>query len=263
MLTLSVIPNPLQVSANSLVSAPVPDFRQRILGIPFHVGGIQQAVDLALQGGLIVIPSGPVLADMPKDPAQRKALEECDFALTDSAFLVLLWLVFRRQALPRISGLRFLRLLLERPEFRRPAASFWIMPTSDGARANCAWLGARGVPVQTEACYVAPIYRGGPLEDPALLAMVEAKRPQFVIINLGGGVQERLGYFLRTHLTYRPTIVCSGAAIAFMSGQQANIPPWADRLYLGWLLRSFDNPRKFIPRYWNALKLVPLVLKAN
>jgi UDP-N-acetyl-D-mannosaminuronic acid transferase (WecB/TagA/CpsF family) len=238
----------------------VPDLRQKILGIPFHVGGIEEAVELALQGGLIVVPSGPVLADLPKDPAQREALERCDFALTDSAFLVLLWLVFKGQALPRISGLRFLRKLLERPEFRQPAASFWIMPTAGGAQANCSWLSANGAPVATDACYVAPLYPAGPLEDYALLALIEAKRPKFVIISLGGGVQERLGYFLRTHLSYRPMIVCSGAAIAFMSGQQANIPPWADRLYLGWLLRSVHNPRRFVPRYWRALGLIPLLL---
>jgi UDP-N-acetyl-D-mannosaminuronic acid transferase (WecB/TagA/CpsF family) len=49
------------------------------------------------------------------------------------------------------------------------------------------------------------------------------------------GVQERLGYALRKQLSYKPAILCLGAAIAFLSGGQANIPNWADRLMLGWL----------------------------
>jgi UDP-N-acetyl-D-mannosaminuronic acid transferase (WecB/TagA/CpsF family) len=239
----------------------VPAPRLKILGIPFHVGSLEEAVSAAMLGGLVVMPSGPVLADLPHDPAERQALEGSDLALTDSAFLVLLWLVFKARALPRISGLRFLRRLLERPEFHRPGASFWVMPTLEGAKANCAWLRSKGLSVGSEQCYLAPLYPAGPLEDGALLALIEARRPPFVIINLGGGVQERLGYFLRQRLSYRPTIVCSGAAIAFMSGQQANIPPWADRLYLGWLLRICRDPAKFFPRYWRALRLVPLLLQ--
>jgi hypothetical protein len=37
------------------------------------------------------------------------------------------------------------------------------------------------------------------------------------------------------------------------------IPHWADRLYLGWLLRCLANPVRFIPRYWAARKLVGLL----
>ncbi len=50
-------------------------------------------------------------------------------------------------------------------------------------------------------------------------------------------MQERLGYALRKQLSYKPAILCLGAAIAFLSGGQANIPNWADRLMLGWLFR--------------------------
>jgi N-acetylglucosaminyldiphosphoundecaprenol N-acetyl-beta-D-mannosaminyltransferase len=82
-----------------------------------------------------------------------------------------------------------------------------------------------------------------------------------VILSLGGGVQERLGHYLRQNLSYRPAILCTGAAIAFLSKQQANIPPWADRLMLGWLMRVIYAPRKFLPRYRKALQLAPLLWK--
>lgn len=34
---------------------------------------------------------------------------------------------------------------------------------------------------------------------------------------------------------------------------------WVDYLYLGWLWRSVSAPTKFLPRYWKARRLVPLM----
>jgi hypothetical protein len=39
------------------------------------------------------------------------------------------------------------------------------------------------------------------------------------------------------------------------------IPMWADRLYLGWLLRLVRQPRVFGPRYLSARKLPWLLLR--
>jgi UDP-N-acetyl-D-mannosaminuronic acid transferase (WecB/TagA/CpsF family) len=52
-----------------------------------------------------------------------------------------------------------------------------------------------------------------------------------------------------------------GAAIAFLSGDQVHIPVVVDQLGLGWLWRSVSNPKRFVPRYWDARHLVPLMLR--
>jgi hypothetical protein len=62
------------------------------------------------------------------------------------------------------------------------------------------------------------------------------------------------------HLDYLPAVHCTGAAIGFLTGEQARIPMWADRCRLGWLCRCLSEPGKFIPRYWEARKLVGLML---
>ena len=36
---------------------------------------------------------------------------------------------------------------------------------------------------------------------------------------------------------------------------------WADRFYLGWLLRMMRQPRVFGPRYFSALKLAGLIAR--
>ena len=261
-------------------------FRQ-ILGINFFAGETDELLRLTDQGGLVVVPSAPVLVDLELDSAHRTALEKSDLALTDSGFMVLLWRLFNREHLPRISGLKYLRALLNHAGFREPGATFWIMPSEEDARANLAWLAEQGIEVPVENVYVAPFYPSGALRDPDLLDTIEDRQPKYIITALGGGVQERLGYYLRQNLSAfapddgrpmtedgikqlsaisppstapgRPAIICTGAAIAFLSGGQTNIPPWADRLMLGWFLRILSSPTRYFPRYWKALHLVPLL----
>jgi UDP-N-acetyl-D-mannosaminuronic acid transferase (WecB/TagA/CpsF family) len=99
------------------------------------------------------------------------------------------------------------------------------------------------------------------VEDSALLNRVQACRPGHILIALSGGVQEKLGLYLRENYSHRPAIHCIGAALGFVTGYQVAIPPWADRLYVGWLARLVSNPRKFLPRAVNALWLPGMILK--
>jgi hypothetical protein len=109
--------------------------------------------------------------------------------------MILLWRLLSGQRLERISGLEYLSALLARQELRVPNAVFWVMPTEAARDRNLAWLSAQGIAVGVEDCYVAPLYGAGDLSDPILLATIKSRRPRHVIIALGGGVQERLGYF--------------------------------------------------------------------
>jgi UDP-N-acetyl-D-mannosaminuronic acid transferase (WecB/TagA/CpsF family) len=277
------------------------DYYRRILGVLFYVGPIEGLLERTMRGGLIVVPSAPVLVNLQADPVHRRAIETSDLAVTDSGFMVLLWRLLARERIIRISGLRYLRALLEDPRFRDSRRTLWIMPSKRDEIGNRAWLAEQGMTVDESDCYLAPFYaREGDLEDPALLDLIKKRRPKFVMINLGGGVQERLGLYIRDALqkaesgklksegfepasaeiskeinpqlsafspqpssapAYRPALICTGAAIAFLSNRQVNIPPWADRLFLGWLMRSLSEPTKFIPRYWQSLRLAALMWK--
>ncbi len=210
---------------------------------------------------LVVAPSAPGLAvDLVQSTAYREALTTADLVLTDSGYMVLLWRAFTGEKLPRHSGLKFLRAVLARPELKEPGAIFWVMPSSEEDVRNRSWLNAQGFPTTQEDTYIAPHYGSGGIEDCELLRRIEARRPKVVILAIGGGVQERLGFALRKQLkSCQPGILCLGAAIAFLTGGQANIPPWADKLVLGGLLRLLRNPRKFWRRYWEALPLAALI----
>jgi len=233
----------------------------RILGINFFTGNAQQAVDQMRGGGLLVVPAAPALKDLPVNTAYREALLGADMVIPDSGFMVLIWNLMRfRLDLRRLSGLEYLRLLLKQSDVRAPGNTLWVMASPRSSTLNLKWLVDKGVRVRQDSVYIAPMY-GSPLNDPALLELMEIQRPEHVIVTVGGGTQERLGFYLKQNLTYAPAIHCIGAAIAFLSGDQVHIPEWADTFYLGWLLRCIAEPMRYVPRYWRARKLLGLMLK--
>jgi N-acetylglucosaminyldiphosphoundecaprenol N-acetyl-beta-D-mannosaminyltransferase len=242
------------------VIARVRDTFRKILGVRFYISDLEGLLDLVPGGGLIVVPSAPVMVRLEDDPAHREALEGADFAVTDSAFMVLLWLLRTGERVRRITGLRLLRGLFGRKEFRGKGETFWVMPSAGDSEANLEWLRRQGFDVSAGDSYVAPIYpRQGPIADDRLVDLISARRPRLVVVALSGGVQERLGWCLRQRLGYKPAILCIGGAIAFLSGRQTRIPVWADRLALGWLLRFISAPRAFAAKLEGVSRLVPLI----
>ena len=99
------------------------------------------------------------------------------------------------------------------------------------------------------------------IDDRNLLGLVGRHRPGQVIIAIGGGAQEKLGYYLRENLSYRPAIHCIGAALGFITGDENTIPDWADRAYLGWFFRLLAQPSVFIPRLIRGFELPWLIWK--
>lgn len=238
------------------MSEPVNE--RQILGVNFYVGDVHGAIRRLASGGLLVVPAAPALKDVALNDEYREALTNADVAIADSAFMVLLWNLMEHDSIPRLSGLKYLKELLREDSVRTPGNTFWVMAGSKSAKKNIAWLRSEGIDVPEDCVYEAPMY-GSKIEDPALIAKLEALRPKNVVITVGGGTQERLGLYLKRNLDYLPAIHCIGAAIAFLSGDQVRIPNWADRLYLGWLFRCLSSPRRFVPRYLSAPQLIPLL----
>lgn len=244
---------------------PLPLPSLRIFGLDFFTGDCADAITfLQRQGGLLTAPSAPVLADAPDQPELWQALAESDIILPDSGLLVLEWNLISFDHLTRLSGLRFLREFFQRPGDHQSRSLFLVNPTDEAGHRNRAWITQHWEgEFTTESNYTAPFYGRGELRDPELLKRIDDLRPAWILINIGGGTQERLGAYLKRNLSYSPTIICTGAAIAFLTGEQASIPPWADRYYLGWLFRILEDPRKYGRRYANSAALIPALAAAR
>ncbi|MGI8481066.1 MAG: WecB/TagA/CpsF family glycosyltransferase [Chthoniobacterales bacterium] len=252
-------PLPGKFAESAEVCAPF----EQILGIRFFNGSAAEAVENAVRiGGLIVAPSGTCFERLCNDAIYRRALTEADLALPDSGFMVLLCRLLRRKRINRVSGFAYLKQLLNGPALSATGAAVWVLPNNRASEKALRWLRTQGFGVSTEDTYVAPFYRAN-VEDETLLGAVGTKRPRHIVIALAGGVQEKLGYFLREQLPYRPTIHCIGGALGFLTGDQIAIPDWADRFFLGWTFRLVAEPRRFLRRLWSARVLPALILKCG
>lgn len=234
---------------------------QQILGIKFFDGNADQAIDkMARDGGFLVVPAAPALTRLRgPDMDYRKALTSADLAIPDSGAMVLFWRILRGRKISRLSGLKYLQRLSGRLFAEKPK-TLWVLPNERARKKTSEWLHANHFPFDQDDLYLAPIY-GVAVEDRQLLSGIEKSKPLHIIVGIGNGPQEKLGHFLRENLSYRPAIHCIGAALGFLTGEQVAIPDWADRFYLGWLLRLFAQPRIFIPRLTRALALPWLIFR--
>lgn len=226
----------------------------------FFNGTVDQAVDtMSRNGGLLVVPAAPALVRICDDAEYRRALLSSDVAIADSGAMVLCWKIFTGRRVERISGLKFLKRLVERLQSPPHERVLWIVPSEAAHEKTRAWLQSANL-AATADFYVAPRY-AAQVRDDALLANIDSGQVKHVVVGIGGGVQEKLGLFLKQNLRSRPAIHCIGAALAFLTGDQPPIPMWADRFYLGWLLRLLRQPRVFGPRYVSAFKLPFLIAR--
>jgi exopolysaccharide biosynthesis WecB/TagA/CpsF family protein len=233
----------------------------QILGIQFFNGDVDDAVQSMIRrGGFLIAPSGTCFARLREDEWYRRAVLSADLAIADSGLMVLLCRLFRRESLQRISGLKYLKHLLATLKGGGTGEVFWIVPSGRARQKLLDWSQREFFSIKMENSYVAPRY-GSEVEDRDLVALIDQHRPAHVIIAIGSGAQEKLGYYLRENLSYRPAIHCVGAALGFITGDQGAIPEWADRFYLGWLWRLVAQPRIFIPRLSLALELPWLIWK--
>jgi exopolysaccharide biosynthesis WecB/TagA/CpsF family protein len=232
---------------------------EQILGVRFFNGSVDEAVELlSTKGGLLVVPAAPALVKIGDDEEYRRALTSADVAIADSGAMVLLWRILTGRRVERISGLKFLKCLLARLVLRPNERALFVVPSESARQKASDWLRANRINVSPDDFYVAPRY-GQTVRDDALANMIDRQSPTHVIVGIGGGTQEKLGLFLREHTRMRPGIHCIGAALGFVTGDQPPIPMWADRFYLGWLLRLLRQPKLFGPRYAGAFKLPFLI----
>jgi len=233
---------------------------RQILGIQFFNGDVDEAVASMFQdGGFLVAPSGTCFARLREDERYRRAIVAADMAIADSGLMVVIWRLLRRENVQRISGLKYLKHLLGKLNGEGTKV-FWVLPNERACQKLIDWSRRESFLINTENCYIAPRY-GSEVEDRNLLALIDQHHPAHVIIAIGSGAQEKLGFYLRENLSYRPAIHCTGAALGFITGDQIAIPDWVDLLYLGWLWRLVAQPSIFIPRLSRALELPWLIWK--
>ena len=229
------------------------------LGIQFWRGTCPELVtELDRNGGFVVVPAASALCQAAEDDSLWKAILLADYAIMDSGYLSLLLTLRGGNRPPRISGHQLIENLIcpEPVVHIRDRKILWVAPDTDEEQRIASYIGERGFRMELQRYYKAPFYDNErAFRDGALMALAGEFDPDWIVLCIGGGRQEKLGAFLRQEIGRRSAIVGTGAAIGFFTGGQAPISRRIDRLYLGWLVRILHDPRRFLPRYAAAVKL--------
>ena len=208
--------------------------------------------------GLFVFPAGPALASIQKSNEYYKSIQRADLVFFDSGFFVLLLKIFKNINVKKFSGYKFLGLFFDYLKLNKKKSIFSIDPSFEFSKSNKSYF--KNLGLKKIYNYIAPKYNSSELTDKKLLNLLNKVKPNFILINIGGGTQEILGLYLKEKLGFKPTILCTGAAISFFTKDQAPINNFIDKFYLGWLLRLIFNPLIFFKRYIFGLKLIPMVI---
>ena len=216
---------------------------------------------LIIKKGLFVFPAGPALASIQKSKQYYNSLKKSDFVFFDSGLFVLLLGIFKDIKVNKFSGYKFLSLFFNYLKRNKSQSIFCIDPNFKFSKSNKLYLKKLGLKKINN--YIAPKYLTTKLIDKKLLKLILKNKPTFILINIGGGVQEILGLYLRNNLKFKSTILCTGGAISFFTKDQAPINNFIDKFYLGWLIRFIFNPLIFFKRYFFGLKLIPMVISSK
>ena len=211
--------------------------------------------------GLFVFPSGPGLASIESEFNYLESLRNSDYVFFDSGYFVLLLKILKNISVKKFSGYLFLKLLFKKFKKKNNFKILSVDPSHTLSIKNRNFFIKLGISEKRIFNYTSPIYDSSKIIDKQLLNTVNKIKPNYVILNLGGGVQEILGYYLKKNLNMKTKIICTGAAISFFTKDQAPINKFLDTFFLGWLTRIIFKPSIYLPRYLKAFQLFKIVLK--
>ena len=213
--------------------------------------------------GLFVFPSGPGLATLNDNEIYKKSLQNADFVFFDSGYFVFLLRILKNINVKKFSGYLFLRLLFNHFKKNQISKILSVDPNHELSKKNKNFLIDLGIKKKNLINYISPMYINSKIVDQKLLKIANKIKPDYIILNLGGGVQEILGNYLKKNLNLKTRIICTGSAISFFTKDQVQINDFIDNNYIGWLVRLIRNPITFSIRLIFALKLVKIVLNGK
>ena len=219
--------------------------------IKFYSGNYDQIKHEFDKGGVLVAPAASALANIDTDKQYYSSLKNSKIAILDSGFFCILLRIFRFQKVKKLSGFLFLKTFLD--NFKNQQKILFIDPSKKSNILNIKFLKSKKI--INFKTYIAPNYNKK-FFDLKLLNLINNYKPKYIVINIGGGSQEPLAIYINKNIKYKVSIMCTGAALAFMTGEQAPINKFIDKIYLGWLTRIIWNPKLYLGRILKSFKII-------
>ena len=212
---------------------------------------------LIMKGGYLVAPAASALSKIKSNKKYHKALINSNVAILDSGFFCILLRIIKFENVTKLSGYKFLKKFLDKRKIKTKKI-LCIDPSVNESVINRKYLIKKKF--KNIISYKAPIYRKGKITDTNLLKKIKKIKPRIIIINIGGEIQEILAEYIYKNVNFKISIICTGAAIGFLTGTQAPINNTIDRFYFGWFVRILFDPKNFFLRTIKSFNLIKLFI---
>lgn len=220
--------------------------------IKFSNYNFKTTLNKILKGGYLVAPSAFTLVNIYNNKQYYNAIKKADVVICDSGFFCILIKLLKKIRLKRLSGYLFLKLFLKSP-YSKKYKILCIDPNNSEKKDNLKLFYRNNL--RRTKNIVSKVYNGKIIHDYSLLNNIKILKPDIILINISGGKQEVLAEFIKKNVKFKVSILCLGAAIGFLTKNQAPINDFYDKYYLGWLIRTFHS-KTFFLRVLSSLKLI-------
>ena len=213
---------------------------------------------LSTEGGYLVAPAASALVDIKINKNYYNSLKNSNCAIFDSGFFCVLLRLLGICKPKKFSGFLFIKNFLNYKKVKKKKILL-INASNKQSKLNQELLLKNKF--EKILCYVAPDYKNTKYTDHILINQINKYKPNYILINIGGLKQEPLAFWIIKRIKFKCAVFCTGGAIDFITGLQAPINLFIDKIYLGWLLRIIYSPRIFFLRVFKSLFLVNFFYK--
>ena len=248
------------MSTSDADAAPAPD-RAFILGIGVTATTLDRAVSIIEQWierrtqSYVCITGAHGVIESHNNPQLRDIHNMAGMVTPDGMPLVFMARRLGFKSVSRVYGPDLMRRLTE-ISAQKGYRQFYYGGGPGLADRLAATLKARYPTLSVAGTLTPPFRPLTPNEDEALVARINAAKPDIVWVGLSTPKQE---LWMASHVDrlIAPVLVGVGAAFDFLAGTKSQAPAWMQRSGLEWTYRLAQEPRRLWKRY---ARIVPLFL---
>jgi N-acetylglucosaminyldiphosphoundecaprenol N-acetyl-beta-D-mannosaminyltransferase len=224
-----------------------------LMGIPFHDVTFAETVAWARERIRWRVPAYMATANIDfvmqawSDPELQRILLEASLVIADGMPIVWMSKLFGPPLRERVTGSDLVPLLAGM--CRDEGFSIFYLGGAPGVAEKAAAELTRRFPgLKTAGCYSPPLADIVNMDHAAILARLEASKPDLLLVAFGAPKQEKWAN-MHVRQWKVPLAVGVGGKLDFLGGAQTRAPKFVQQIGFEWLWRMFTNPKRLFRRY--------------
>ena len=224
-----------------------------LMGIPFHDVTFAETVEWARERIRWRVPAYMATANIDfvmqawGDPELQRILLEASLVIADGMPIVWMSKLFGPPLRERVTGSDLVPMLAGM--CRDEGFSIFYLGGAQGvAEKAAAELQRRYPGLKTAGCYSPPMADIVHMDHAAILAQLEATKPDLLLVAFGAPKQEKWAN-MHVRQWKVPLAIGVGGTLDFLAGAQTRAPKFVQNIGFEWLWRMFTNPKRLFSRY--------------